>query len=77
MNIEWHPERDMHALYRQGIPFEAFYFVMASDEREMETNEARVPAAPPKHFAPNPSSAPPPQNRQRHHPGGATPTPGW
>ena len=42
LNMEWNPQRDLHQLYRQGIPFEAFYFVMANDEREMETDEGAL-----------------------------------
>jgi len=32
----WDPEADLHNLYRQGMPFEAFYFLMAIDELDME-----------------------------------------
>ena len=42
LNMEWNPQRDLHQLYRQGIPFEAFYFVMANDERDMETDEGAL-----------------------------------
>ena len=30
--VQWDPQADLHDLYRQGIPFEAFYFLMAIDE---------------------------------------------
>jgi len=40
--LTWDPEQDLHNLYRQGISFEAFYFLMAIDELDMENREGAI-----------------------------------